>query len=80
MVKFIEANQLGTLIVHGFCAFHVSKKDRQSNHPDIDEIIHLLLDDSTEGRRIPAQLIENVEVPNGDCVSIYKKAGEIFIN
>ena len=77
-VKFADKEQTDSLDKFGFCAFRVSKEDRNANHPDVGDVIHLLLDDSTRGRRVAVRLVADQEQTDGGCISIYAAAISVF--
>ena len=70
-VKFADKEHIEALREWGVCAFVLSKSERETNHPKVGEIVHLLLDDTSSGRKTPVRLIAEQELPNGGCISIY---------
>lgn len=77
-VRFADKEHVECLHGFGFCAFRVSKEDRAANHPDIGDVITLLIDDSDRGRRVAVRLIADQEQEEGACISIYAAAISVF--
>lgn len=77
-VKFADRTHVDSLERFGFCAFRLTQKERECFHPDVGQIIHLLLDDSTRGRRVAVRLIADQEESDGGCTSIYAAAISAF--
>lgn len=77
-VKFADKGHVESLEKYGFCALRLTKEERESFHPDVGKVIHLLLDDSTRGRRVAVRLVADQEEPDGGCTSIYSAAASVF--
>lgn len=78
-VKFIEQAELRSLINHGFCAFVLSKEQRECDgHPEIGDVVHFLLDNSDKGRKCAGRLVADQPLPDGGCISIYSVAVLIY--
>ncbi len=77
-VKFADKGHVESLEKFGFCAFRLTKEERECFHPEIGKVIHLLLDDSTLGRRVAIRLVADQEEKDGGCTSIYAAAISAF--
>jgi len=77
-VKFVDEQHVVSLERYGYCAFRLSKEEREANHPTIGDVIHLLLDDSGRGRRVAVRLVADQEEVDGGCTSIYMAAISVF--
>jgi hypothetical protein len=77
-VKFADKGHVDSLEKFGFCAFRLTKEERECFHPEIGKVINLLLDDSTRGRRVAIRLVADQEEPDGGCTSIYAAAVSVF--
>lgn len=77
-VRFADKGQVESLEGFGYCAFRLTKEERNCFHPEIGEVINLLLDDSTRGRRVAVRLVADQEEPDGGCTSIYAAAISVF--
>ena len=79
-VKFIDKEHLDSLERYGYCAFILTKQERECFHPAIGDQVQFLLDDSTRGRRVLARLVADQEMPDGGCVSLYSAACSVYYN
>ncbi len=77
-VKFADSGHVESLERFGYCAFRLTKEERECFHPEIGRVIHLLLDDSTRGRRVAVRLVADQEEQDGGCTSIYAAAVSVF--
>jgi hypothetical protein len=70
-VKFADKHHIDALFAYGFCAFVISAEDREANHPEIGDLVDLLLGESTIDERCRVKLIADQEMPDGGLISIY---------
>jgi hypothetical protein len=78
-VKFADKEHIDALNQFGLCVFQITAEERKCNHPDIGDFAHLLLDETSSGRRIAVRLIaEQVSEKDGSCMCIYTPAPFIF--
>ena len=77
-VKFADPAHLECLNEHGYCAFIIAEKDKSTNHPDIGDIVQLMHDESSSGRRSPVRLVADQHMSDGSMISIYIPAYSIF--
>ena len=79
-LKFADKRHVESLNQFGFCAFRLTKEERNSFHPKVGQVICLLLDESSRGRRVAVRLVADQEEKDGGCTSIYVPASYIFKN
>lgn len=79
-VKFADEAHRHSLEETGYCAFIVSKEDRECFHPEIGEVISLIFKNQSRNVRLRCnvRLIADQELKNGGCISIYASALRMY--
>lgn len=77
-VKFADEEHHRSLEEAGYCAFIISKEDRESFHPEVGEVVSLLFGNSSRGLRCDVRLVADQEMKDGGCISIYTNAVHIY--